>query len=93
MNGLEVALCAAFWPVAAPLLALNQHFKRAMHSDEENIVAFKELAQHLQAALGIQYMLRMRWLLASAVTDLGFAHASSKDLKRVACIRFDATRF
>jgi hypothetical protein len=35
MNGLEVTLCAAYAPLAAPLLALNQHLKQAMHGDTE----------------------------------------------------------
>lgn len=91
MNGLEVALCAACWPVAAKLLSVDQHFKRAMHCYEENIVAFKEIAQHLEPPVGIQNMLKNQIVTSVRICGQGSVEAIKKGLSRVCPGEFAAS--
>ena len=90
MNGHEVALCAAYEPISAPLLALNQYFKRAMHGGEENIVAFKKLAQPLQPPVGIQNMLKNKIIARACIGGQGSVEAIEKGLSRICPGKFTA---
>jgi hypothetical protein len=54
MDGLEVIRRAADQPVATALLTLNQDIERAMHGDEQHVVARKEIAQGLRPSVGVQ---------------------------------------